>query len=109
MNVFHWLPWHFLYDIESLSDRVADLCHLAVLERVLPEVAEMAAPEAGGYIRARAAGLVADQTQRLLAELGAPEELGPQLVAQTKDRIIGLILNDLRKAKQAPQAERRAA
>lgn len=66
-RVMSWRRVPSSREITSLVRTLIDRCEPAVWERVAGRAARMAPAEARGYIRARSAGIVRDQVQRLLA------------------------------------------
>lgn len=93
--MFQKPSWRLLYSMDQLAERVAQRCHSAVLQRVLPEAAGMNQAAAGGYVRARSTDVVVFYTQQLLAELGLPRRHCFALASLAKRRVTALALESL--------------
>ena len=107
--MFQKRSWRLLYSMESLAERVAQRCHTAVLQRVLPEAATMNRAEAGGYVRARSTEVVVFHTGQLLTELDLPRECCFELASLAKRRVVALVLESLKKPSESNKGRRRAA
>jgi len=57
--------------VADMAERVAGRSRLDVWQRVKDRLAQLGAAESRGYLRARAIGIVRDETLRLVAQEGA--------------------------------------
>ena len=99
-------------EIELLASTLADQCRVAVRERIGPQVHEMDAHEVRGYVRARAGCVIRREASTSLAAWGQgqslPEWAGRELVAQTTEAVVRLVMHDLMTDRIQPTLRRAA-
>lgn len=93
----------------ALAERVAGRSRLAVWQRVVDRLAALSASEARGYVRARAARIVAEQTQRLIDQEGAKvARIRGQIEAIALNLLIGMIFAQMEQRRQQAKTRRAA-
>lgn len=112
MGLVNLLSLWFGQDTSSLlAERIAGRSRMLVFQRVVQRLPELDLAEARGYIRARALAPVIAETDKLIAQEGAP-------AARIRERLIELALEQLVPAllaareisrRDRPLAKRRAA
>ena len=82
--------------IESLAGQIAANCHQAVQKRLGPQVASMGRAEARGYIRARAAAVIADEVEHALAsQPQLPWTYQDELRLRATNQVVQRVTHDL--------------
>ncbi len=88
--------------LTEMAERVAGRSRLAVWQRIVERTATLGPTESRGYIRARAAGVVHAETDRLIQQEGAT-------VGRLRERIIAAATNSLVETLVAQLQHRRSA
>jgi hypothetical protein len=87
--------------LTEMAERVAGRSRLAVWQRVVERIATLGPAESRGYLRARAAGIIVAETDRLIEQEGAA-------VARMRERIIGAATESLVETIVMQLAQRRS-
>ena len=90
----NWITGLFLTDrVEEFSNTIASRSQSAIWNRVAHQVASLGAAEARGYIRARAAAVIHQETNRLITEVGSRfESRRRRLTESATEKVIPWIL-----------------
>ena len=95
---------------ELLADRIASRSRQRVWDRVSHRMYALTGAEARGYVRARAAAIVEEETDRLIAEEGGKAaQQRMRILRDAGDSVIRLVLEQAQISRQTPQPLRRAA
>jgi hypothetical protein len=87
--------------IAEMAERVAGRSRLQVWQRVVERLPQLGPTEARGYLRARAIGIVREETARLAAqEGGSIARLSAQIEAAALDLLIKSIAGQLQQRRQ---------
>jgi hypothetical protein len=92
--------WLGIDGVGEMAERVAGRSRLAVWQRVMHRLPMLGPTEARGYLRARAAGVVREETDRLIEQEGSK-------VARRRDRIDMAALDLLTRMIEAQLEQRR--
>lgn len=113
MGLPQWMVDWFLTDkVAHLAERVAGRSRLATYQRVCDRLPTLGAHEARGYIRARAALIVNQEADRLIAQEGAAvQKMRSQLITAAMDSLVTAILTQAEQTRRAtkPSVRRLAA
>jgi len=94
--------------VEDLSKKITARCEATVWSRIQPLVAAMDPAQSLGYIRARAASVIARETAIEIDTLeDASSTLSERVIEATSDAIVRLMVAQI--ARQHPSTMRRAA
>lgn len=95
---------------ELLAEKVASRSRPAVWDRVSHRMHALTGAEARGYIRARGAAIVEDETDRLIAEEGGRTIQHRQRIVQDAgESVIRLVLEQAQLSRRSALPLRRAA
>lgn len=86
---------------EELAEKVAARCREGVWNRVAHRIGTFSGAEARGYIRARAASLIAEETERVIAEQGGKAAALSQRISEAASEAV------IRLVQEQFQAQRR--
>ena len=107
-----WLcrrPWSSHRFVDRMAADVARRSLPDVLERVRPMICGMGAARARGYVRARAVGIVAAQSDAALAQRGLGRHLKAGLRARATEVLLDMIVRETLDARSPASACRNAA
>ena len=95
---------------ELLADKIASRSRLGVWDRVSHRMHTLTGAEARGYIRARAAAIVEDETDRLIAEEGGKGAQHRQrIMRDAGESVIRLVLEQAQISRRGASPKLRAA
>lgn len=111
MGLAQWMvDWLVTDKVAHLAERIAGRSRLATYQRVCERLPSLDAHEARGYIRARAATIVAQEADKLIAQEGANiQRLRGQLISAAMDSLVSAILQQMEQVRKARPAARRLA
>lgn len=111
MGLAQWMvDWLVTDKVAHLAERIAGRSRLATYQRVCERLPTLDAHEARGYIRARAALIVAQEADKLIAQEGASvQRLRGQLIDGAMDSLVTAILQQMEQTRNARPAARRLA
>ena len=111
MGLAQWMMDLLVTDkVAHLAERIAGRSRLATYQRVCEKLGSLDVHEARGYIRARAALVVSQETDKLIAQEGTGiQRLRPQLLAAAMDSLVTAILQQMEQTRRARPAARRLA
>ncbi len=111
MGLTQWMVDFFVTDkVAHLAERIAGRSRLATYQRVCERLHTLDAHEARGYIRARAAAVVTQEADKLIAQEGAGvQRLRSQLISTAMDSLVTAILQQMEQTRKARPAARRLA
>ncbi len=108
MRRFSW-PWRRNRLIEQVGGEIARECREDLWGQVEHRIEGMSIPEARGYIRARAAGIVENFATGAMERRSLRPELRPRVLEAAVDRLVGLALHDALSVAVPAGARNRAA
>jgi hypothetical protein len=106
------VDWFVTDKVAHLAERVAGRSRLATYQRVCDRLPTLDVHEARGYIRARAAAIVIQEADKLIAQEGAAvQKLRTRLVSAALDSLVTAILQQAEQTRRAsrPHVRRMAA
>lgn len=111
MGIAHWMAdWLVTDKVAHLSERIAGRSRLATYQRVCDQLYSLEASEARGYVRARAAAIVVDEADKLIAQEGpSAARLRAKLISTAMDSLVTAILQQAEQARRARPTVRRLA
>lgn len=111
MGLAQWMvDWLVTDKVAHLAERIAGRSRLATYQRVCEKLTTLDTHEARGYIRARAAAVVTQEADKLIAQEGASlQRLRPQLIAAAMDSLVAAILQQMDQVRRARPSARRLA
>jgi hypothetical protein len=111
MGLAQWMvDWLVTDKVAHLSERIAGRSRLATYQRVCERLHTLDALEARGYIRARAAVIVSQEADKLIAQEGVSiQRLRSQLISAAMDSLVAAILQQMEQTRKARPAARRLA
>ena len=95
------VQWFVADRLTEMAERVAGRSRMAVWQRIVDSTAALALAESRGYIRARAAGVIQAEMERLI------EQEGPK-VARQWEQIVAVATESLVETLAAQLQQRRA-
>ena len=102
--------WFVTDKVPELAERIAARSRQAVGQRVAQRLGTLGPAEARGYIRARAAAIVHQETERLIAQEGSRvAELREKLRAAATEAVVVQLLNQGRQTRRGSAPVRRVA
>lgn len=102
--------WFVTDKVTELAERIAARSRQAVWQRVWQRVSTLSPAEARGYIRARAASIVKQETERLIAQEGSPAEaIREKLIVAASEAVIAQLLHQSRGTRRTNAPQRRVA
>ena len=102
--------WFVTDKVTELAERIAARSRQAIWQRVWQRVGTLGPAEARGYIRARAAAIVHQETDRLIAQEGPrASELRDKLIAAATETVIAQLLGQSRHTRRTNAPIRRVA
>jgi len=93
----------------SIATEVVRRCRPHINERIRPRAACMELAEARGYVRARSAAIVQDQTQYLLSKVSARKLRQSEIASAALESLVDLVIAELGATRQQKQLHRKAA
>ena len=108
-NLLLALPWRRAKLLRETAVQLAQMCHAEAWQRAGRRAVNMSSPEARGYLRARAADLLADWVDPVLAERGLTTRLRAELLGRATEELVAQIIGDLPKAEPTLAPRRKAA
>jgi hypothetical protein len=82
--------------LTEMSERVAGRSRMAVWQRIVERAASFGPTESRGYIRARAAGVIHRETDRLIEQEGpAVGRLREQIITRATESLVETIVGQL--------------
>ncbi|WP_254506509.1 hypothetical protein [Anatilimnocola floriformis] len=111
MGLTQWMvDWLVTDKVAHLAERIAGRSRLATYQRVCERLMTLDAHEARGYIRARAAAVVTQEADKLIAQEGSGvQRLRSKLINAAMDSLVTAILQQMEQARRARPAARRLA
>jgi hypothetical protein len=111
MGIAQWMvDWLVTDKVAHLAERIAGRSRLATYQRVCEKLSSLDVHEARGYIRARAALVVSQETDKLIAQEGKTiQRLRPQLISAAMDSLVTAILQQMEQTRRARPSARRLA
>ena len=110
MALLHWMRSPLSApQISSWAVELARRSHAAVSQRLSPALLRMGLMEARGYIRARAAAVVASELDSLVQRTGCSPALAAIVRKRAIDEVVRLAIGDLLKSTRQTAASRKAA
>ena len=95
---------------DLLAEKVASRSRRAVWDRVSHRMHALSGAEARGYVRARAAAIVEDETDRLIAEEGGKAiQHRQRIIHDASEAVIRLMLEQVQISRRSAVPLRRAA
>ena len=102
--------WFVTDKITELAERIAARSRQAVWQRVWQRVGTLCPAEARGYIRARAAAIVHQETDRLIAQEGSRAgEMREKLLSAAVETLIVQLLDQSQRTRRMNAPSRRVA
>jgi|GEM_PF-1011041 len=111
MGLTQWMvDWLVTDKVAHLAERIAGRSRLATYQRVCQQLLQLDVHQARGYIRARAAVIVRQEADKLIAQEGPRvQRLRTQLIAAAMDSLVAAILQQVEQTRRARPAARRLA
>lgn len=102
--------WLVTDRVGALAERVACRSRLAVWQRVMHRLDSLGPTEARGYVRARAAAVIAVETDRLIEQEGPKvAKVRERIVTGATETLIRMIVAQLEQRRLAEPQRRQAA
>jgi hypothetical protein len=102
--------WLVTDKVAQFAERIAGRSRLATYQRVCERLYSLEAAEARGYVRARAAAIVIEEADKLIAQEGAvASRLRTKLISTALDSLVTAILQQAEQARRARPVTRRLA
>jgi hypothetical protein len=95
--------------IERLAQDIAHRSSDAVLDRLSDQVGEMSSHEARGYVRSRATAVIYREAAATVSRRQSlPRWAHRELIRQSTDHVVPLVIRDLSSRRSTPTVTRRA-
>jgi hypothetical protein len=88
-------PWHQITVVERVAGEVARECRGELWRKVQSRAADMSVAEIRGYVRARAAALVAAEVQRPVASAPLEPALRTAIAERAVEQLVNLVVRDV--------------
>ena len=110
MGMTQWLVDWFVTDkVAHLAERIAGRSRLASYQRVYEQLSSLDVHQARGYVRSRAATIVAAETDKLIEQEGLSPQLRSRLISKAMDSLVSAILQQMEQVRRARPSTRRLA
>jgi hypothetical protein len=110
MGLTQWMvDWFIVDKVAHLAERIAGRSRLATYQRVCERLGSLDSAEARGYIRARAAAVVSQETDKLISQEGIAGNLRGKLLIAAMDSLVAAILQQMEQVRRARPSARRLA
>ena len=98
-----------IQQIAAWAVEIARRCHAGVSQRLDQAMFSMSLPEARGYIRARAAVVVEQESMLVLQRTACQSAVAAEVRRRATEEVVRMAMGDLLKATRQSPAVRRAA